>query len=322
MIAVSGAGGFIGAGLERCAGLDLPLRGLFREEGEEARRWRARGREVVVGALDTPSALETLVSGADAVIHLAAYGGKSDPALSRKVNVEGTRALAGAAAAAGVARFVHVSSISVFAATPAPEGVIRESVEPARVDRLNPYSDTKWRSEAVVREVTARAGLPGATVVRPTNVYGPRGRAWFLDWVRRLRRVPVVPGGNVEVDMVHVDDVARGLLQASSRPGLDGEILHLGHEMVSLADFGEAIGVGLGIRVRRLPATVDALVRSGREWAYWSLRRQVLSTPLTRRMAFPYEKAARLMGYRPAISWREGVADTVAWYLEDPDAPR
>lgn len=286
-----------------------------------ARRWRARGREVVIGDLATPAALETVVSGTRAVIHLAAYGGKNDPARSRRVNIEGSEALARAAAAAGVERFVHVSSISVFAATPAPEGVIRESVEPARVERLNPYSATKWRSEAAVREVTARTGLPGLAIVRPTNVYGPHGRAWFLDWVQRLRRFPVVPGGNVEADMVHVDDVARGLLQAAVQPGLAGETLHLGHEMVSMADFGQAIGTGLGIRIRRLPTILDALVRSGREQAYWRLRRQVLSTPLTRRVAFPHEKAGRLLGYRPAISWRDGVADTVAWYLDDSDAP-
>ncbi|MDT8340322.1 MAG: NAD-dependent epimerase/dehydratase family protein [Longimicrobiales bacterium] len=315
MIAVSGAGGFIGGALERIAGVDVPLRGLFSEEGEASRRWRERGREVVLGTLEDPAALAALVARARAVVHLAAYGGKRDPERSRRVNVTGSTALVRAAAAAGVKRFVHVSSISVYAATPAPGGVITEAVPPRRVERLNPYSASKYESEGAVRAAAEEAG--GAlevVVVRPTNVYGPGGRAWFLDWVRRLHRLGVVPGGNVAVDLIHVDDLVRGLLRSVQAPGIAGEVLHLGHEPVPIADFCVAIGAGLGVRVRHLPRPLDALVRHGREWAYRGLRGHVLSTPLTRRVRFPHDKAERMLGFRPEISWREGVARTVAWY--------
>ncbi|MFQ5691007.1 MAG: NAD-dependent epimerase/dehydratase family protein [Gemmatimonadota bacterium] len=328
-IAVTGPGGFFGRALEaRLAALGR-LRGLFRLPDDRSRAWEARGHEVVVGDIADPDALARLVRGADTVYHLAARLRKDDPEESRRVNVEGTERLARAAGAAGARRLVYVSSISVYAASEpsdraagraerGPDGVhtLTEQVEPRKIELLNPYSATKYEGERVVRDLAERGAGPPFTIVRPTNVYGPWGRSWFLDWVRRLEKLPVVIGGRIPVDMVHVDDIARGLVQAAETEGAAGQVFHLGHEWIPLADYAVLVGEAVGLRVRKLPAAVDLLARFAIERGHRLLKGDRMSTPLTRRVRYPHDKAGRLIGYRPRIRLEEGMRELGRWHRE------
>ncbi|MDT8436652.1 MAG: NAD-dependent epimerase/dehydratase family protein [Gemmatimonadota bacterium] len=317
LVAITGGGGFIGRAVEARLRGRVRLRGLFRGPSSLADAWRERGHEVVMGDLADEAALARLVEGAGAVIHLAARMRKDDPAASRAVNVEGTGRLARAAAAAGVARLVYVSSISVFAATRAPGRTVTEDLEPERIDRLNPYSATKYEGERVVRELAARGEGPPFVIVRPTNVFGPGGRSWFVDWASRLRRLPVVPGGDVDVDLVHVDDVAEALARAAEVPAAAGEVLHVGGGPVRLADYLVALGAEIGLRVRRLPAPLDLLARHAIERGHRVLKGEQMSTPLTRSLRVPSDKARRVLGYEPRVALAEGLRETARWYREE-----
>lgn len=167
-----------------------------------------------------------------------------------------------------------------------------------------------------LRRLAESGDAPPVTIVRPTNVYGPWGRAWFLDWVARVRRVPVVIGGNIPVDVVHVDDVAAGLIQAGESPMAEHETLHLGHESVLLGDFGIRVGRAVGVRVRRLPRLPDYLARVAIERGHRILHGHRRSTPLLRHVSFPHERARRLVGYAPRVSLDEGFDGLEAWYRE------
>jgi UDP-glucose 4-epimerase len=316
MKAVTGASGFFGRALERALGPQGGLRGLFRAESDRSKHWRASGHEVVLGDLGDRSALERLVAGADTVYHLAARMGKDNPRASHQVNVSGTAELARAARAAGVRRFVYVSSISVYAATP-HDGMITEDVIPQRVDRLNPYSATKYEGELVLRELAARDEAPGFTIIRPTNVYGPWSRPWFLDWARRVQRVPFAIGGDIPIDVVHVDDVVAALLRAAEAPSAQGEVLHIGHETVLLGDFAVCVGQSVGREVRRLPASVDYLVRALLEAAYPIVKGGRRSMSLLRPVRYPHDKAQRLIGYDPQIHLADSVESLGRWYREE-----
>ncbi len=315
-IAITGAGGFFSRALEPRLAERAPLRGLFRSSSDRSEAWRAHGHDVVSGDLEDDVPLRALLEGVDVVYHLAARRGKDDAAASRRVNVLGTEQLGRAAAAAGVGRLVYVSSISVYAATDAPDGKITEEVEPQGVSLLNPYSETKYEGELALRRLAEAGDAPPVTIVRPTNVYGPWGRSWFLDWVARLRRVPVVIGGNIPVDLVHVDDVAAGLIQAGESPMAEHETLHLGHESVLLADFGIRVGGAVGIRVRRLPTLPDYLARVVIEHGHRLLHGHRRSTSLTRRVSFPHQRARRLVGYAPGVSLDEGFEGLERWYRD------
>ncbi len=315
-VAVTGAAGFFSRALEPPLAERARLRGLFRSPSDRSDAWQARGHETVFGDLEDDEALRALVEGVDVVYHLAARRGKDDPEASRRVNVLGTERLARSAAAAGVARLVYVSSISVYAATAAPKGTITEDVEPRNVTLLNPYSATKYEGELALRRLAEAGDAPPFTIVRPTNVYGPWGRSWFLDWAARVRRVPLMIGGNIPIDIVHVDDVAAGLVQAGESPMAAYETLHLGHESVLLADFVTRVGRSVSVRVRRLPGLLDHLARVTIERGHRLLHGHRRSTPLTRHVRFPHERARLLVGYSPQVSLDEGFEALESWYGE------
>lgn len=314
MIAVTGASGFFGRSLEPKLALLGPLRGLFRAPSEISQQWQRSGHEVVFGDLADDGALASLVERAEVVYHLAARMAKNDPAECRRVNVHGTERLARAAHTAGVKRLVYASSISVYAATETVDRTITEETEPGSIELLNAYSTTKYQGEEVVRSLADRDKGPDYTIVRPTNVYGPWGRSWFLDWIRRLERVPIVIGGDTPVDLVHVDDVAAALIQAAATPAAAGETLHIGHETTSLTEYGARIGSVIGRRIWRLPKALDYLARVLVENGHRLLKGDRMSTPLTRRVCFPHTKARRLIDYQPRISLEEGLEATACWY--------
>ncbi len=157
IVAVTGATGFVGrAVVDRSAGSGLSLRALTRR----AQPSRA-GITWIAGALDKPDSLATLVEGADAVLHIAGVVNAPDRAGFVAGNIDGTRAIVEAAKAAGIKRFVHVSSLS------------------AREPALSTYGWSKRQAEAIVTD----SGLDW-TIVRPSGIYGPGDmemRDMFLD---------------------------------------------------------------------------------------------------------------------------------------------
>lgn len=325
LVAVTGAGGFIGRALGKRLAGRVRMRGLFQHPDERTEAWRGRGGQVVVGDLEDEGALAALLEGADVVHHLAARKAKDDLAASRRVNVLGTERLALAAREAGVRRLVYTSSISVYAATEGPDversdvpkaappgrsgrvPAITEAVEPLNVELLNAYSRTKYEGELALRDLAGRDEGPASVIVRPTNVYGPGGSAWFGDWVARLRRVPLAIGRGLPIDLVHVDDVARALDRAAATPEAAGALLHLGGESVELADYLVRVGAAVGLRVRRLPHALDRLARHVIDRAHRHLKGGIPATSLTRRVVYPHDRARRLLGWEPEIPLDEGL---------------
>ncbi len=140
------------------------------------------------GSLTDPASLVRLVSGADAVIHIAGVVRARDAAAFDAANVDGSRMTIDAAQAAGVRRFIHVSSLS------------------AREPQLSAYGASKARAEAAVKA----SGLDW-TIVRPPAVYGPADKE-MLDLFKMAKRgfMLLPPPGKISV--IHVADLARLLL--------------------------------------------------------------------------------------------------------------
>lgn len=152
------------------------------------------GVQWIEGALNQPDSLDRLVSGADAVIHVAGVVNAPDRQGFELGNIHGTQAMVDAAEAAGVARFVHVSSLA------------------ARAPDLSVYGWSKAEAERAVSESTL-----DWVMVRPPWVFGP-GDMDTLDIFRMARRgiVMVPPDGHVSV--IHAGDLSR-LLLALVEPG-------------------------------------------------------------------------------------------------------
>lgn len=312
--AVTGASGFIGDALLRHLAPRSAVAALFRRREASSESWERAGCRIVYGDLDDEKALAALVRGADVVYHCAARMAKTDLAASERVNVVGTEHVARAALAHDAQRFVYVSSISVYAATRPADRTFTEEMEPANVDRLNIYGYTKYQGELRVRELAAQNGLR-FTIVRPTNVYGPRSGPWFLQLEQLLRRVPVALG-NVPIDVVYVDDLVAGLVQAAEASTAVNQTFHLGHEMVHLRDFIALVGDVVGKNAHRLPSAADYLLRSVVEHGYRAVTGKHMSMSLTRPAFYPHTKAERAFGYAPRVALEEGFTAISEWYRE------
>ncbi len=249
----------------------------------------------VSGDLAHPGAL---CKGADAVIHIAGTINAPDRAAFDAGNVAGTASIVAAAQAAGIRRFVHVSSLA------------------AREPRLSDYGASKAAAEAVVRA----SGL-AAAIVRPPGVYGPGDRETLPIFQMVARGFAVLPGPG-RFSLIEVGDLAAVLLAVAASDFNGLAEVDDGHGGYSHADLARAIGAALGRRPRliRLPT---AILRTGASvdtaLARLQRRQPKLSRDRARYLAHPDWVAdpavalpRHLRGTPAGLG--PGLARTVAWY--------
>jgi nucleoside-diphosphate-sugar epimerase len=293
-IAVTGGTGFVGSRfIDAAVGAGHEVQALTRQP-QAARQlvcW-------VEGSLTDSDSLRRLVSGTEAVVHIAGVINARDPEEFERCNVEGTLAMLAAATASGVTRFIHVSSLA------------------AREPKLSKYGASKARSE----ELVEGSGLDWV-IVRPPAVYGPGDRETLeLFRMAKLRLMLLPPRGRLS--LIHVDDLARLLLvlAAAGEPKTailepdDGKPGGWSHKQLA-----EAIGRAVGRRnlslsvpgtVMRLGAVVDQLVRRERaklsvdRAAYFSHRDWVVKA----------ERRPEERLWRPGIDTARGLGETAEWY--------
>ena len=182
--------------------------------GEDASWLQHHGVAVYRGDVREPASLTQPVDGADAVLHLAAMMDVWRPLEDyRAVNVTGTENMCRAALAAGVRRFVHMSSSSVYGIAlgrPADESF---PLAPFG----DPYPVTKAAGDRLVQRMIDAEHLP-AVIIRPDQIFGPGDELHFGHMADRLRagRGILVGSGNNAIPLVYVADVVQG---TAARPG-------------------------------------------------------------------------------------------------------
>src|SRR5262245_25669742 len=274
-----------------------------------------------MGDLGDAGALARLVEGAEGLLHVAAvYRTAGHPdSYYREVNVDGVRRLLEAAAAAGVRRFVHTSTVGVHGHVEVPP-----ADESAPFDPGDVYKRTKAEGQKLALEFHARGCLPVA-VVRPGAIYGP-GETRLLKLFRAIARgrYAIVGSGRPFYHPVYIDDLVAGFLLALDHPRAAGEAFIIaGPSYISQSDLAHLIARKTGGRV--LPVRIPA---APLQWA-GELFEAVcvpfgIEPPLHRRRvdfwtksrAFSIEKARRRLGYAPRVDVEEGVERTVAWYRQ------
>lgn len=168
------------------------------------------GVETFIGDLSSDDAtLDAALAGCDVVFHCAgAVGDRVTWASGNAINVEGTRRIAEAARRAGVARFVHVSTLGVYGVD---AGTYTEKSPRKRVNE--PYTDTKIAAEETVERIFEGDTL---RIVRPGMIYGPNDTGMMPRLAEMIRkRVPLIGSGSTPVTLVHVRDVVAALLAAA-----------------------------------------------------------------------------------------------------------
>ena len=320
-IFVTGATGFVGSAVLRALqGSGANLRALSRASSPLG-NLDGIDCEVVVGDMRDAEAMTRALTGAARLYHVAADYRlwARDPGDILRANLEGTRTVMEAALTAGVERIVYTSSVATLRAGDAAHST--DETEPlAEAEAIGAYKRSKVAAERLVETLVRQRGLP-AIIVNPSTPIGPRdvkptptGRILVE---AATGKIPAFV--NTGLNLVHVDDVARGHLLAMER-GVVGERYILGGQNVSLREMLAVIAGQVG---RKAPTV--ALPRAPLyplAWAAEAVARITGKEPFvtsdalkmaSHHMFFSSAKAERELGYasRP---YPEAIADALTWF--------
>ncbi len=223
-VLVTGGTGFVGREILwrlHEAGHDIRLfsrRGVSDDLRQLAYRHRA---ELVKASFDDPESLMFAARGCDAVIHLVGIISEAGSSTFQRVHVGCTRAMLGAATAAGARRFIHMSALGT------------------RADARSRYHLTKWEAEELVR----RSGLDW-TIFRPSVIYGREDH--FVNFLAGISWwspvIPIFGAGNNLLQPVAVEDVASAFVASLSESGAVGQCFDLcGSETFSMRQLWETV---------------------------------------------------------------------------------
>lgn len=252
---VTGATGFVGGALARRLDADGVGVRLLVRASSDVDAIGIRPESVFRGDLDDPELVADAVGGADFVYHLAARNdlGAPDPDEMRRANVDVTRCVLAAAAAAGVPA-LHCSSLAALGPTRGPQPAAEDhwAAEVARVT----YAQTKREAHLVARRLAADGAA--LRIASPGGVYGPGDNSPLVDMMARVvRGVPVGYMARNRQSFVNVEDCADALVRVA-RAGEDGREYVVVADSVTFHEFWTTLArvSGHGSHLLFVPAWV------------------------------------------------------------------
>lgn len=314
-VLLTGATGFVGRGiLEAFAAipeLRLAVAVRSRLSGEFP------GVEIhSIDGLDATQGWASALAGVDVVIHAAARvhvmrETADDPqAEFRAVNVEGTLNLARQAAAAGVRRFIFISSIKVNGELTPPGRPFCAEDRPAPVD---PYGQSKLEAERALLHLAEGSAMEWV-IIRPPLIYGPGVGANFASLMRAVQRQLPLPFARVRnqrslVARDNLVDLLRVCLE-HERAANQVFLVSDDHDLSS-AELCRRLAMALGVRSRLLPVPVALLQGLAALFGRGAQAQRVLGS-----LQVDIGKTRELLGWQPPVSVDQALAETARWYRE------
>jgi nucleoside-diphosphate-sugar epimerase len=275
--------------------------------------------ELVRGDLRDAASLHTAVEGVDVVYNIAALyrqAGLADD-VYRAVNADAVGTLIEAAAAGGVRRVVHCSTVGVHGDIEHPPANEDAPFRPGDI-----YQQTKVEGERIARAAAERTGVE-VVIARPSGIHGP-GDKRLLKLFRGIakRRFVIFGSGRIFYHLTYIDDVVEGLRLCGEVPQAAGRAYIIaGAEVRTLNEVAAIVSDEAGVPPPwlHLPA--------GPIWLAGAVC-EALCAPLgvepplyrrrveffTKSRAFDISRARAELGYAPAVDLREGIRRTLAWY--------
>jgi nucleoside-diphosphate-sugar epimerase len=326
---VTGATGMLGSHIaERLVARGRRVRALVRH-GSDNRFLDSLGVETLRGDLTDPTACVRAVEGIRVVYHSAAKVGDWGRWSEFQAScIDATRNLGEAAAAAGVERFLHISSTSAYG-HPAEGGRPIDETAPMGQNLWvwDGYTRSKVESEQALWRIVASRGLP-LTVIRPSWLYGERDRTTTARLMDRLRRgkVPLIGRGDNPLSAVYVGIVADAALLAAQHAGSVGEAYNITSQgPITQAEFMNLFARACGARPPARHAPYALAYYTGLLCEAHGRLTGRVKPPLATRYAvwlmgrnleYSTEKARTRLGWTPSLNYEQSIARTVGWFLE------
>ena len=277
------------------------------------------GIERVIGDLRDGAALAKAVAGVEVVYHIAAIYRQAGVSADtyRAVNATAVGRLVEAAAAGGVRRVVHCSTVGVHGNIEYPPANEDAPLRPGDI-----YQETKLEGERLAREAGGRLGIE-VTIARPSGIYGPGDRRLLklFRGVARRRWITLGPG-EIYYHLTYIDDLVEGFRLCGEHPAAANRTYILaGGEVTTLNKL-----VAIVADVANVPTpTIHVPV-----WPFWMAGAacEAVCVPLgieppiyrrrvdffTKSRAFDISRARQELGYAPTVGLRDGITRTIEWY--------
>jgi nucleoside-diphosphate-sugar epimerase len=278
------------------------------------------GADLVEGDLASEGVIAAAMEGCDAVVHGAAIYKVGIPAEERsgmyEANVLGTERVLRAALAAKVPKVVYISTVAAFGNTRGQ--VVDETYEHPAQGFTSYYEETKYQAHQIAKRLIADEGLP-CVIVQPGGVYGPEDHSSLGQQINQFLagRLPLLPFPDLGFNMVHVEDVADGVLLALEK-GEPGEAYVLGGEITTMRGLIDTVGrvAGKSPPKRAMPTGVMKLMTPagpvvGKLMGQPPNLRELISSADGVTFWARHDKAMERLGYSPR-GLEQGIRDMLA----------
>ncbi|NOY71744.1 MAG: SDR family oxidoreductase [Gammaproteobacteria bacterium] len=272
-------------------------------------------KSVLVGDLSAATDWASALSGIDVVVHTAARvhvmnDNATDPLDAfRKVNFEGTMALAQQAVRAGVRRFVFISSIKVNGEETMPGKPFTADDLPGPVD---PYGVSKAETEQALRALSVETGIE-VVIIRPVLVYGPGVKANFNSMMKWLSKGGALPLGSIynKRSLVALDNLVDLIVICIEHPAAANQVFLVSDgEDLSTTELLQRVGNALGVRARLLPVPAILI-----KFAAGLLGKHAMSQRLLGSLQVDISKTRELLDWAPPVSVDSALEKTARFFL-------
>lgn len=288
----------------------------MRAASRKVEQWNAHVQGCIFPDLASDAHWQNALHGVHIVLHCAARvhvmnDQSTDPLTEfRRVNVEGTLRLARQAAAAGVKRFIYLSSIKVNGEGTHLGAPYLADAQPAPTD---PYGISKMEAEQGLLALAAETGMQ-VVIIRPVLVYGPGVKANFLSMMRWLQKGVPLPFGAIHNSrsLVALDNLVDLIAICIDHPAAANQTFLVSDgEDLSTTELLRRMGVALGKPARLLPVPSRLL-----EVAAAILGKQALAQRLCGSLEVDISKARELLNWTPPVNVEDALRKTASYFLE------
>ena len=310
-VLVTGANGFVGSAF--CA--EAVARGLSVVAVTRKATNIPNVQIVLLGNIDVNTAWQATLMGCDVVVHLAARVHVMDEHSAKPlqafldVNCHAAMSLAKQAVAAGIKRFVYVSSIKV-------NGEFTEIKPFSEKNQANPqdsYAVSKWQAEQALLQLAKETDME-VVIIRPPLVYGPGVKANFLSLLNAVDKSLPLPVGSIvnRRRMIYVGNLVDALITCAIHPAASGQTYLVSDaDIVSTPNLIRNLAKALGRRCFVFSFPISIL-----RFLAWLLGKSTAVDRLTQSLQIDNSKICNELKWKPPYTLQQGLQETADWYLQ------